>query len=89
MKTLLSAALALGLISAPVSFAFAQSASGGSQTETPSPGTYAPGSFDAPMHGSHDKGAAVREDNNNGITGRSESEGGMRRSESTGNTSQQ
>jgi hypothetical protein len=75
MKKILSAALMLGLATAPLSAAFAQSAS---QTETPSPGQYAPDSANAPIHGSHDKGAGVREDNDNGIaTGRSSSDGSM------------
>jgi hypothetical protein len=55
MKRLVAAAFTLGLVAAP-GLAFAQSA----LTETATPGTYAPGSFDAPMHADHDKAAAIR-----------------------------
>jgi hypothetical protein len=73
MKKIFVVALTAGLISGISGVALAQQGS-----ETPSPGTYAPGSADAPIHGSHDKGAAVREDNGNGMqSGRSSSDGAM------------
>lgn len=66
MKKLVTAALALGVFIVPASLVFAQ--------DYPSPDinppfTYAPGSADAPLHGTHDKGRIVRELNANGIYG--------------------
>jgi hypothetical protein len=66
MKQIATAALALGILVAPASLAFAQ--------DYPSPNinppfTYAPDSADSPMHGTHDKGRIVRELNANGIYG--------------------
>ncbi len=70
MKKILSATLAIGIVAASVSIAFAQQPS-----ETATPGSYPPGSYYAPMHPDHDKAPSVREDNNNGImTGRSSSQ---------------
>jgi len=73
MKILVTAAAAFGLLAAS-SFAMAQSSApmrGGTET---SPNA-APGSADAPIHDTHDKGAATAVDNNNGIySGRSSSE---------------
>jgi hypothetical protein len=64
MKKLQTAALALGALILPASFAFAQDYPNASINP---PYTYAPGAADAPMHGTHDKARAVREDNNNGV----------------------
>jgi hypothetical protein len=55
MKRLFAAMLMAGVVAVP-GFAFAQSA----YSETATPGTFAPDSYYAPIHGGHDKGAAVR-----------------------------
>jgi hypothetical protein len=71
MKILVTTAAALGLLAAPT-FALAQSSS---QMSTDTSPNAAPGSANSPMHDTHDKGAATRVDNNNGIySGRSSSE---------------
>jgi hypothetical protein len=67
MRKIGSAAFALGLLAAPFSAAYAQSAMP-SRTQTPTPGTYPPGSYNAPIHGTHDKGAAVRSDEGRSVS---------------------
>jgi hypothetical protein len=65
MKNILTAALVLGFIAAPISFAVAQSGAPSTQT--------APSdrhdSINGSMPRTHDAGAAVGEDNNNGLVG--------------------
>ena len=70
MKKVVLALLALGVLAVPVSLASAQDYPSSSINP---PFRYAPGAADAPMHGTHDKARAVREDNANGIFGRSAS----------------
>lgn len=64
MKNLAIAALAFGIFAAPVSFAYAQTYSS-EYLSNPALDTAT-----STMHGTHDKGAIVRELNNNGIYGR-------------------
>jgi hypothetical protein len=53
MRTLIKL-IALGALLTPIAPALAR------PDETASPGTYMPGSFYAPMHSTHDKGASIR-----------------------------
>jgi hypothetical protein len=64
MKKVAIALLTLGVLAAPAGFAAAQDYPSSSINP---PYRYAPGAADAPMHGTHDKARAVREDNANGI----------------------
>ena len=63
MKEILSATLAISVITAPVGVAFAQNSMPAQGSETPYRST--PELADISIRGSQNKGSAVREDNNN------------------------